>query len=64
MASRGILVSRQVYSKNSPVHLPPSTDYFEVVNRSEALKEIDDRVTRAMLWWDPYSNNHEIDLFA
>jgi hypothetical protein len=63
MASRSILVPRQDYSGSETIHSPVFTDYFEVVNRSQELKQIDEKIFRALALWETYSNNHEVILF-
>jgi hypothetical protein len=64
MASRSILVPRQDYSKNATTHSPVFPEYFEVVNRTHELKQIDEKIFKALALWETYSDNHEVILFA
>ncbi|MDD1679204.1 MAG: hypothetical protein LUO93_08515 [Methanomicrobiales archaeon] len=65
MASRSVLVSRQVYAKDSPtVDSPLLFDYFDVTNRSSELKLIDEKIFKALALWEKYSVHHEVILFA
>jgi hypothetical protein len=65
MATRSVLVPRQVYSTdNSPTSSPVIIDYFEMVTRPQELKRIDDKVFKALVLWEKYSDNHEVILFA
>jgi hypothetical protein len=64
MASRSILVPRQDYSRRATTPSPVFPEYFEVVNRSQELKLIDEKIFKALALWETYSDNHEVILFA
>lgn len=66
MASRSILVPRQLYSKK-PVDIKNSTlihdNYLDIIKRSLEGDSIDDRISKALFEWSKYEANHEVILF-
>ncbi len=64
MSSRSILVPRQEYLDCSTLSSPLFTDYFDFTNPTQELRQIEEKVSKALDLWETYSDNHEVILFA